>query len=62
MDEDVGKALAYLLEVPIGGASDMVLPGDLRRRLLDQLLLYYRFHVEGLGELRSPAVLHQVLH
>ena len=33
-----------------------------RRGLLDHLLLYYRLHTEGMGELRSPAVLHEVLH
>jgi DNA repair protein RecO (recombination protein O) len=38
-------------------ASLLPLPLD----LLDHLLLYYRLHIDGLGELRSPAVLHQVL-
>lgn len=32
-----------------------------RRALLDHLLLYYRLHVDGMGELRSPGVLHAVL-
>ena len=32
-----------------------------RRALLDDLLIYYRLHVEGFGELRSPAVLHALL-
>ena len=41
MDEDVGKALAYLLEVPIGGASGHGASRRCARRLLDQLLLYY---------------------
>ena len=36
------------------------MPASERRDLLDHLLLYYRMHLEGLGELRSPAVLHQV--
>ena len=47
-------------------ADGFILPGnplplEVRRQLLDHLLLYFRLHVEGLGELRSPAVLHQVL-
>ena len=42
-------------------AHALRIPGPVRRLLLDQLLLYYRMHLEGLGELRSPAVLHQVL-
>ncbi|MFZ1694242.1 MAG: DNA repair protein RecO C-terminal domain-containing protein [Flavobacteriales bacterium] len=37
------------------------IPATQRRDLLDHLLLYYRLHIEGLGEMRSPAVLHAVL-
>lgn len=33
-----------------------------RRALLDGLLAFFRFHVPGFGELRSPAILHAVLH
>lgn len=36
--------------------------GTTRRKLLDDLLVYYRLHVEGFGELRSPDVLHAMLH
>lgn len=36
-------------------------PASVRRALLDDLLIYYRLHVEGFGELRSPAVLHALL-
>ncbi|MBL0045948.1 MAG: DNA repair protein RecO [Flavobacteriales bacterium] len=36
-------------------------PALVRRALLDDLLIYYRLHVEGFGELRSPAVLHALL-
>ena len=36
-------------------------PPRARRELLDLLLLYYRLHIDGLGELRSPAVLHETL-
>ncbi|MCC7503441.1 MAG: DNA repair protein RecO [Flavobacteriales bacterium] len=53
-------ALAELLRAG-PDAHSLRIPGPVRRLLLDQLLLYYRMHLEGLGELRSPAVLHQVL-
>ncbi len=33
----------------------------LRQALLEKLLLYFRFHVEGFGQLRSAAILHEVL-
>ncbi len=32
-----------------------------RRAMLEHLLQYFRLHVEGFGELRSPAVLHDLL-
>ncbi len=32
-----------------------------RRKAVDDLLLYFRLHLDGMGELRSPKVLHQVL-
>ena len=53
--------LAQLLTEELGTPSGTPIPTAHRRALLDHLLLYYRMHVEGLGELRSPAVLHQVL-
>lgn len=54
-------ALAELLRTGLDTMGALRIPSTVRRALLDQLLLYYRMHLEGLGELRSPAVLHQVL-
>ncbi len=54
-------ALAALLALDFGDTPDPPILPTVRRELLDHLLLYYRIHLEGLGELRSPAVLHQVL-
>jgi DNA repair protein RecO (recombination protein O) len=54
-------ALADLLEVDLKNMQQASVPASQRRVLLDHILLYYRMHLEGLGELRSPAVLHQVL-
>lgn len=61
MGPPLSKYLAAL--IPIGFTEMHVpeIPAGQRRELLDHLLLYFRMHVEGLGELRSPAVLHQVL-
>ena len=53
--------LAALLSVGFADLPGPAIPAMERRELLDHLLLYYRMHIEGLGELRSPAVLHQVL-
>jgi len=52
----LSTALAELLK---GGA--VTLTSAQRRELLDHLLLYYRLHVDGMGGMRSPEVLHAVL-
>lgn len=57
----LSAALAGLLDVQLAQVPQPPLPAATRRELLDHLLLYFRMHLEGLGELRSPAVLHQVL-
>jgi DNA repair protein RecO (recombination protein O) len=57
----LSAALASLLPLSLHQAPTPPLPSALRRDLLDHLLLYYRLHIDGLGELRSPGVLQQVL-
>jgi DNA repair protein RecO (recombination protein O) len=57
----LSMAFASLLGTDLDDPIPVPLLLEHRRQLLDHLLLYYRLHVEGLGELRSPAVLHQVL-
>jgi len=57
----LGRALALLLPIGIHQLSLASTPQAQRRELLDHLMLYYRLHLEGMGELRSPAVLKQVL-
>lgn len=56
MAPPLSTAFAELLA---GGAPEA--PAQQRRALLDHLLLYYRLHIEGMGELRAPAMLHEVL-
>lgn len=45
------------------GGPDQAYPisGAQRKQLLEKLLHYYRLHIDGFGELRSPGVLHMVL-
>lgn len=61
LDPEHSSALARLLEVDLAQAHTLAIPARLRRALLDHLLLYYRIHFEGMGDLRSPAMLHQAL-
>lgn len=57
--------LSRLLASALGAGLDDPPPPAMkpvdRRELFDHLLLYYRMHVEGFGDLRSPGVLRQVL-
>lgn len=61
MGPPLSDHLATLLPVGFDHLGSLNIPAGQRRELLDHLLLYFRMHVEGLGELRSPAVLHDVL-
>jgi hypothetical protein len=61
MGAPLSGALASLLPIGFDQMHQVTIAPALRRDLLDHLLLYFRIHMEGLGELRSPAVLHQVL-
>jgi DNA repair protein RecO (recombination protein O) len=42
-------------------SGDVAVPREHRQALLHLLLQYYRLHVEGFGNLKSPAILTQVL-
>ncbi|QQR88128.1 MAG: DNA repair protein RecO [Flavobacteriales bacterium] len=55
-----GGAAVHLLGDLLGGRTDSKY-AYARKDLLDQLLLYFRLHIAGFGELRSPSVLKAVL-
>ncbi|MEO8067985.1 MAG: recombination protein O N-terminal domain-containing protein [Flavobacteriales bacterium] len=52
---------AQLLQHDLSGCHGLGAGATARRALLEKLLQFYRLHVAGFGELRSPAVLHTVL-
>lgn len=60
MDPPLAAALAELLRAEARGEAPATAPG-LRKALLDDLLTYFSLHVDGFGQLRSPAVLHELL-
>lgn len=55
-----GGPTALLLRDLLGGRADSA-HVHARKELLDKLLLYFRLHIAGFGELRSPSVLKAVL-
>lgn len=61
MDRNSSLAFAEQLQAGPGRAGAPLAP-ELRKRLLEQLLEYFRLHVEGFGQLRSPTILHALLH
>lgn len=61
MDAESSRAFTSLLQAEQQGAAIRLSLAH-RRILLEHLLTYFRMHVDGFGELRSPAVLHEVLH
>lgn len=61
LDPDHAAALALLLHAEEEGTGALP-PPSRRKVLLEQLLIYFRLHVDGFGELRSPAVLHELIH
>ncbi|MBP6391850.1 MAG: recombination protein O N-terminal domain-containing protein [Flavobacteriales bacterium] len=61
MAPPLSLAFIQLLDVDLQHLSGASFPVKQRRELLDHLLLYFRLHIDGMGELRSPAVLHDTL-
>ncbi len=58
----LSHAFIALLDVDFDRMHELDIPASQRRELLDHLVLYFRLHLEGMGELRSPAVLHEALN
>ncbi|MBK9175328.1 MAG: recombination protein O N-terminal domain-containing protein [Flavobacteriales bacterium] len=58
----LSTALMRLLDVDLAHLHEADLATELRRSLLDHLLLYYRLHLDGLEPWRSPAVLQAALN
>lgn len=57
----LSHAFIRLLDADLEHMVQLNIPGPQRRDLLNHLLLYFRLHLEGLGEMRSPAVLHEAI-
>lgn len=61
MAPPLSHAFIDLLDIDLDNLGAAKVPASLRREMLEHLLLYFRLHIDGLGELRSPAVLHATL-
>jgi DNA repair protein RecO (recombination protein O) len=58
---EMSTVLARLQQTTFDGAGELQVSNKLRRMALDALLIYYRLHLPGFGELKSVAILKTVL-
>ncbi|NNK89353.1 MAG: DNA repair protein RecO [Saprospiraceae bacterium] len=57
----LGKDLSEKLHAQISGSTDYQITRTERNQLLDHMINYYQFHVEGFKELKSLSVLRTIL-
>ena len=62
LDEDLSTLWSRYLSCDYKDADSLNFNSSQRKMVLDQLIKYYRNHVEGLGEIRSLDVLHAFFH
>jgi len=60
-----GKAAEYFHMLRQSGPEDLEkihIPPDIRKELLEKIILYYQYHMPAVKDLKSPAILHQILN
>lgn len=62
LDEEISILWSSYLELDYQEAGKVIFSSGQRKKVLDQLVKYYRNHVEGLREIRSLDVLHALFH
>jgi len=62
LDEETSALWSCYLGLDYQEAIHTQYSSEQRKKVLDQVVKYYRNHVEGLGEIRSLDVLHTVFH
>jgi DNA repair protein RecO (recombination protein O) len=62
LDENTSKLWSSYLALDYKEPASPKFNSDQRKKVLDQLVKYYRNQVEGLGEIRSLDVLHTLFH
>ncbi len=62
LDKDLSRAFHEVSTRTISDFSSLRIPAGVRRQLLARTIDYYRYHLPGIGEIRSHTVLETVLH
>ncbi|MFM7217055.1 MAG: DNA repair protein RecO [Bacteroidota bacterium] len=60
LDQEESRWLDQLLKSPLGGDNLPAMDSNLKRKLLERIIEYFRLHVAGFGEVRSHKVLEEV--
>ena len=62
LDESSSLLWSHYIKLDYQSITDTELSSLHRKNLLNNLVRYYKFHVEGMGDIRSLAVLHDFFH
>ncbi len=62
IEGDVAHLLANFINKEWPEVQSMSIPNELRKKLLDALVLYIRLHLDNHREIESLAILHEVFH
>ncbi len=60
MDEESSRLLYQLLQCDLAHCHMVAMTGPQRRRMLNQLITFYRLHIEHLPEIHAHQILHEV--
>lgn len=61
LDEELSHTLNLLLKISKEDVHQIKIPSNKRSELIDKLLIFFRLHVEGFGELKSLSILRDIL-
>jgi DNA repair protein RecO (recombination protein O) len=62
LDEDTSRLWSMYIKCDFQGSTTMGMNSTQRKNILDQLIRYYKNHVDGMGDVRSLEVLHDFFH
>ncbi len=62
LDKSLSRYFFQAANARLEEPDQLSIPKEKRKDLLDKIIDYYRFHLEGLGEVKSHHILEMVLH
>jgi DNA repair protein RecO (recombination protein O) len=62
LDREMSRIFHEINNTGLNQLAELNIPSSIRRALLKKTVDYYRYHLQGMGEIKSLAVLEAVLH